>query len=372
MALWVEILRRGANGDARGARELLFEQLPLALRGFVPSAIGSRRYTGPVPDAVGAFAHKLPSSDAALVRSAFYEFVDRVVDDVVKGVEKPLLLIELCIKHPDSDLDELVSLFPWGVALKRNHEWKRLWVASMLRSIEAAGIEFDARPVTIPDDPGSVIYQFSEIAYAVSSRRLTQTWEDLKGTLHCSSAGVIFDPGAHLESVDYASGTIARKALNSVTTIDRETVVDLHSLGRRLSGELTGLLDRMHRAKPTDGYQGIAWHSVFWTLASDYEGLHLRLETRGPYCDKDQELAAYLAASYRDIVGTSRQIIQRRRRRLYEACDKHIRAAIVEIATPPRRVQPRQSDQVCSPPAINRANHTGLPLVRAYDQSGVS
>jgi hypothetical protein len=98
MGIWIDILTLGATGQAPAARQKLALDLPLALRSFAASSRGRREYVGELPRAVTRFRHSLSdASERALLEALEREFVDAVVDDVIHGVEKSLLLVELCL-----------------------------------------------------------------------------------------------------------------------------------------------------------------------------------------------------------------------------------------------------------------------------------
>src|SRR2546428_14002125 len=107
--------------------------------------------------------------------------------------------------------------------------------------------------------------------------------------------------------------TVATVMLQQIPAQDRELEMDLHILGTTLTQELTALLEELHRCKPGDGYRPVAWHNVFWNLASEYERLRLAIETRDPFHTTDQELAAHIAMNYPQVTSTSRPIILRGR-----------------------------------------------------------
>src|SRR5262245_58468091 len=121
MGIWLDILTLGATDQSSSARQKLALDLPLALRRFVASSRGSREYVGELPRAVTRFRYSLSDeSERALLEALEREFVDAVVDDVVTGVEKSLLLVELCLAQVHPSLDELVHSFPWESSLKKS------------------------------------------------------------------------------------------------------------------------------------------------------------------------------------------------------------------------------------------------------------
>lgn len=329
MELWTEILRHGATGNSEAARELLSKHLPLALRGFVSSAEGNRKYQGPVPEAVARYIANLPSGESALARFHEYDLVDYIVDDVVTAVGRTLVLVELCRARPTATIDELAASFPWDKGLKRDSEWKKQRVAKNLRSMRAAGIFIPCAAMDELGDEGGEVYTFNEEGYATSTKRIEQSWWDFKrqqnlDAYYLSIIDSDSSTGVEAEAVDFGSVGIAKIVLGSDPGLDKETVLDLHLLGESLGPELTGLMEAMHAGKPRDGFRPIAWHNVFWCLSSDYEGLQMRLRIQDPFCERDQELADYLAENYREVAGTSRPVIYRRRRALHEVCEEKV------------------------------------------------
>jgi hypothetical protein len=330
MGIWISILTLGATGQALAARQKLALDLPLALRSFVASSRGTREYLGELPRAVTKFRYNLSdASERTLLEALEREFVDTVVDDVINGVEKSLLLVELCLAQPHASLHELVHSFPWEFGLKRSAEWKRKHVADQLRSMIAAGVPLPETVVTALGDEGEPCFAFNEIAFAVAPKRLEWSWSDFKkqqgyGQEFLCIAEAGDEAGISAEGVDYGALTITAVVLQQVPAQDRELEIDLHMLGTTLTQELTALLEELHRCKPGDGYRPVAWHNVFWNLASEYERLRLAIETREPFHTTDQELAAHIAMHYPEVTSTSRPVIVRRRQKLYAECVQKI------------------------------------------------
>src|SRR5215510_10525902 len=179
MGIWIDILTLGATGQSPAARQKLALDLPLALRSFIASSRGSREYVGELPRAVIRFRSNLSDeSERDLLEALEREFVDAVVDDVVTGVEKSLLLVELCLAQPHASLDELGHNFPWESGLTRSVEWKRKHIADQLRSMIAAGVPLPETVVTALDAEGEPCFAFNEIAFAVARKRLEWSWSD--------------------------------------------------------------------------------------------------------------------------------------------------------------------------------------------------
>jgi hypothetical protein len=336
LGLWIDILTLGATRQSPAARQKLALDLPLALRSFVASSRGSREYVGELPQAVTRFRYSLSDASArALLEVLEHEFVDAVVDDVITGVEKSLLLVELCLAQPHASLNELVHSFPWESGLKRSAEWQRKHIADQLRSMIAAGVPLPETVVTALGDEGEPCFAFNEIAFAVAPKRLAWSWSDFKkqqgyGQEFLGIAEAGDEAGVSAEGVDYGTMMVAAVMLQQATAQNRELEIDLHMLGTTLSQELTAVMEELHRCKPGDGYRPVAWHNVFWNLISEYERLWLAIETHEPFHDTDQALAAHIAAHYPEVTSTSRPVIVRRRQKLYAECVQKIQARFLE------------------------------------------
>lgn len=74
MGVWLDILKRGAEGDAREARRLLRHDLPLRL--LVPSSEDVPLSAGLLPRAVHVFSTKLPEPDRSTARHYESESTD--------------------------------------------------------------------------------------------------------------------------------------------------------------------------------------------------------------------------------------------------------------------------------------------------------
>ncbi|MCI0659790.1 MAG: hypothetical protein L0220_01820 [Acidobacteria bacterium] len=319
MGIWVEILKLGACGEGQAAREKLASDLALSLRRFVPSSEELRRYQGPIPLAVRRFIADLPVSERALSRSRECDFVDYILDDVCAEVERTLLFVEFCHRQPEATLAELQSVFPWAPGLKRSDDWKRERTASYIKSFVTAGVKLPTSIINAVGYEGAHIFPFNEIAYAVSSKRLEQSWKDFKEQMEWSEdfVGITLgedDISSSAEFIDYGSISSARLVDGLTPSVEMEIGLDLLLLGRKLSPELNGLMEDLHAANVVDGYRPIAWHSVFWNVSSEYDYLPLELEQRDPLRETDQELASHLAANYPDVKSTSRPVISRRRK----------------------------------------------------------
>ncbi len=355
MGVWVEILKLGACGEGRAAREKLASDLPLSLRGFVPSSEGLRQYQGPIPLAVRRFIANLPASERALARSGECDFVDYILDDVCSEVERTLLLVEYCHRRPGATLGELQAVFPWASGLKRSDEWKRERMASYIKSFVTSGVKLPASIIHAVEAVGGVgneegsEFQFDEIAYAVSPKRLAQSWRDFKEQMEWSEKFVGITLGedetsSAAEFIDYSSIPSASLVAGSTPSGEAEIGLDLLLLGRELSPELNGLMEELHAANVVNGYRPIAWHNVFWNVSSEYDYLPLTLEQRDPLRETDQELALHLAVHYPEVKSTSRPVISRRRKRLYDACNERVISRLRENFSRPKEQAGEQTE----------------------------
>jgi hypothetical protein len=334
VSIWLDILRKAAVGDSKGARALLANELPLALSEPV---FGSKtfQYRGPLPRAVAGFISRLPERERSLARSVAEDFTDYIVDDVVAGVERTLSLVELCVTGNATTVDELVDDLPWAPGLKLGQEWKRQRVADELRSMLELGVPLPETVIDFLGAEGEAKFDFNEIGFAMGARRLILSWQDFKRQQQIDDRFACVldsedDSSAAAESFDYGSITMARVALQKPAPGDLELKTDLRLLGAILGPQLTSILESMHNAKPREGYHPIAWHNVFWNVSSDYESLRLAIEMLDPFCSTDQKLADWVADNYREVTGTSRPVILRRRKALHDACEGHIHTVIHE------------------------------------------
>ena len=72
---------------------------------------------GELPRAVTRFRYSLSdATERALLEALEREFVDAVVDDVINGVEKSLMLVELCLAQVHPSLDSWYTAFPGSPA----------------------------------------------------------------------------------------------------------------------------------------------------------------------------------------------------------------------------------------------------------------
>src|ERR1051326_9555614 len=166
MGSWIDILKLGAEGKGREARDLL-EQLPEALISRVRSS-------------VGRFINTLSADWKAL--GIFYEddLVNSILTDVALSVEETLLLVELVCEQPEASMDHIVSVFPWKEGLKRSADQKRKRIADYLHSMGDLGIDLPLAVQSMVAEQGASVFEYDEIKYATSKVRVRQSWDDLK------------------------------------------------------------------------------------------------------------------------------------------------------------------------------------------------
>lgn len=330
MGIWLDALDEAANGELSDALDRVAHDLPPELRRFVETDERSRVYAGPVVSAIRRYAASKSTLERGRIASFECELVDAIVDDVVASVERSLLLVALCRDEPTATVDELVGRFPWATGLKRDLAWKRAWIADMLRSMHAEEIPLPAETIEQLGDEGTPRFGFDEVAFAAAPERVDLTWKTLTRRLGLDREYSCLpdDDGAGIgaEAVDFGGVRL---------WMEREWELEsaLHLVGRKLTTELSVLLETMHESKPADGYRPVAWHAVFWNLESDYEGLGMALRLLDPYCGTDGDLATHIAEHYRDVARTSRVAILRRRQKLTDACVAAIQQRIQEALT---------------------------------------
>jgi len=329
MGIWVDILKLAASGQSKQARELLSVDLPKSLRRFVNREAGGRSYTGPVAQAVSRFVNCLPGDEKEIAKLYELEIIDEIVCDVVAGVEKSLILLELSVANPEATLHDIVQLFPWGPGLKRSSEWKREWVADMLRSMIAVDIRLPAGAISSLGSEGQAKYQFNEIAYALGAKRLQQTWDDLKKELQLYADMVSIDAldletGVSAEGSDFGRFRLRKQILGAFSDAPDETAIEWRLVGETAALDLASLVEQMHSQNQHDGYRPIAWHRVFWDAYFKFDALQMNLEYREPQCKTDQSLSDHIAVNCPDVVSSSRPTITKRREKLESACEDRI------------------------------------------------
>jgi hypothetical protein len=337
MSLWLDILNHAAGGNSQEVNRLLNFELPLALRHPEPQARGGWEYRGPVAKAVRLFVASQPDAERGMVASRSEDLVDYITDLVVAKVRRTVSLVEFCVTSPELSLVEVAETFAGWDGLKLGTENRKAWVADHLRSMVDLNVPLTGcRAVTeAAEMPAGVKFGYEERAL-VKEWQVALSWKDFKAQQEIDGSYLcITDPDSEEESsanesFDYGSITIARVVLNLEAPPAGETVVDLNRMGTSLSDDLREMLDYLHAEKPADGFRPIAWHNVWWNVASKYEGLPLRLETRDPLCDVDHKLAAHIAENYADVAKPNRLNIQRRRTRLYESSVEVIELVLLQ------------------------------------------
>jgi hypothetical protein len=198
-----------------------------------------------------------------------------------------------------------------------------------------AGIPIPKDVLEILGDQGNPQFNFNEIAFATSSKRLSLSWTDFKEEQEIDARFVCVqdsedDSSSAAEGFDYGSVPMARVVARTTAQSDLEMMADLHVVGTSLGPQITAIMESMHTAQPRDGYRPIAWHNVFWEVTSDYDRLRLVLEQRTPFCETDTDLCDHIALNYLDVLARSRPSINRRRTRLYSSCEELIHTRIRE------------------------------------------
>ncbi len=302
-------------------------ELPLALRRPEAQPRGTWAYQGPAAKAVRLFIATQSDAERGMIASRAEDLVDYITDLIVAAVRRTVSLVEFCCASPSLSLNEIAESFTGWDGLKRSVEDRKIWVAEHLRSMSDLGV-----PVPAIRAVAEAIDRTSEAKYGYDERALVKewqvalSWKDFKAQQEIDASFLcITDPDSEEEtspneSFDYGSITIAQVVLNLEAPPTGETLVDLNRMGASLSADLRDLLEHLHGEKPADGYLPIAWHNVWWNVASKYEGLPLMLETRDPLCDVDHMLAAHIAENYGDVAKPNRLNVQRRRTRLYDGC----------------------------------------------------
>lgn len=335
MTIWTDILKSAALSDTNRAYQLLRQQLPLALRSFVYGT-ATERYAGPVPRAVRIFTSRLSEPERTLAASYQDELVDSIVDSIVSQVEQTLCFVVNCHTTPATSFEALVEGYPWDANLKRDFHWKADRVADLVQSMYCQEILLPSHVQMLVGKRGQPKFRFDEIASAVSAERLKLSWSDFRKTIEQEIGYISLveeDPRETVdgEGSDFGVMWLARAMLQSGTGLEPELWIDLARVGVVVSREVTTLVEQFQVEKPADGYPPIAWHNVFWNLASEYEGLRLAIETRDPFKDKDEELGRLIAATYQEVVSTSRPVILRRRTRLRGACETVIQQHLTKL-----------------------------------------
>jgi len=324
MSLWIDMLKLGAQEDAERAREILYFEIPSALRQADLSNGG--RYKGVVPEVTRRFIGNLPESERGMAISRADDFVDYIVDKVVAGIERTLLLVEFCCAHPDQRVDKLAQEFTGWSGLKRNQEYKAKYVADNLHSMIKAGVALPAAIASTVSVVGEPQYEFNEIAFA-RGWQMEFSWSEFKEDAEIdkefrwlNESDFEEEPDPSAEAIDYGSISVGRVVLNLTKFIDKETELDFQKLSEEISSEIVTLLESYHQKRSQDGYKPIAWHNVFWDVWLEYKGLYLRIEMRDPHCAVDHQLADHIAANYPEVTKPKRLNIARRRKAFHDEC----------------------------------------------------
>jgi hypothetical protein len=198
-------------------------------------------------------------------------------------------------------------------------------LADHLRSLLATGVLLPPKIVETLAERGSPDFKYDECAYAASPKRLELSWKDFRAKQEYGLEFLVIGEdevgdGVDGEGADYGVIPMADVALLASAAKDIVMELDLQLLGRSLSGDLAGILEKTHAENPSDGYRPVAWHNVFWELISEYERMRLSLDTRDPYSATDQKLADHIKNHYPEVKSASRPMILRRRKRLSDLC----------------------------------------------------
>ena len=338
MSLWLEILKHAAVGDSEGARRLLNFELPQVLRWAEGNRAGDSRGNGPVSKIVRIFIASLGETDRGMAKSRSEDFVDYISDLIVAKVRRTVSLVEFCREYPEMSIVQIAKRFTGWDGLKLGQEDRINWVRKHLRSMSSAGIEIssaateEARSAPTNEDE---IYGYHELAL-VRKWRADLSWKDFKEQLELDSsyisvadAGLEEDPNVAQEAFDYGAISAARVLLNLNSPTSAEAAVDLNRLGAQLTVELLDLLETFQTDKPADGYLPIAWHNVWWIIASNYEAVPLDLNERDPFCEVDRTLADYIGSKYPTVFKPNRLNIQRRRTKLQDKCVEHTNSVLI-------------------------------------------
>jgi hypothetical protein len=328
-SLWLEILQHAAAGKTLEAQQLLNFDLPLTLRYPALRSGGEWRYTGPVPKIVRIFIASLPEADRGMAKSRADDFVDYITDLIVAKVRRTASLIQFGREFPELSVEQIAEKFTGWDGRKLGKGDRLAWVQKHLRSMSSTGITItsvatDEACTVLTEDNEN--YCYHELAL-VSKWRTDLSWKDFKAQEEIDSSYISAidsesdseeEPGVSEEAFDYTAVTATRAILNLTRT--RDLSVDLYRLGEQLTLDLLNLVEAFHHEKPSDGYLPIAWHNVWWTLVSKYEGLRLDLSQRDPFCDIDRTLAEYIANTYQDVLKPTRLNIFRRRTKFEDKC----------------------------------------------------
>jgi hypothetical protein len=100
-------------------------------------------------------------------------------------------------------------------------------------------LDLPSQLINAAPDEGAEELRFDEIAYAVSTRRLEQSWKDFKEQMDWSEEFIAITPGedepsSSAEFIDYGSISSARLRDKLTPSVEAETGLDLLLLGEEL------------------------------------------------------------------------------------------------------------------------------------------
>lgn len=336
MGIWLDALELAAAGRVDDAVDLARTEIRRSLVIPITDSDGSLDYAGVLTTAVRSFgARQVRESSRRRVESYRREIVDKIVDDITDEVLRNIDFIQMCRTGSPATLDELARFYPWDRGLKRDVRWKRNRVADLLRSMLGEGLDLPSWVEESLGAEGERRFEFDEFKAAIDSERVRLTWSSFRrmNDLDREVLSAFDDESSEEvgdESVDYVAIRVARQAVEGHRRrrVEEETV--LHMLGKELQPQLIAIVETHHHSKPSDGYRPIAWHSVYWTVESDWEGLRMTLPSLDPFYDNDGALSKFIEIAYHEVSSTSRPVICRRRLTLYDACKSHINQRIAE------------------------------------------
>ncbi len=334
MSLWIDVLRLGAEGRSDEARFIIAREMSLSLCHY--STKGPSGYDGPLPKAVRSYAAKLNTVERNRLLANETEFIEIVLDDVLHGIVKRLILVEFCFANPNLDFDQLVARYPWWSGLKRNNTWKAAWIADHLRSFIARRIALPPAIVITLGERGEAKYDFNELAWAIAPNRFEKSWKKyLKHLGPLASSFAIVDDLAGMsvadESFDYGAISMAEVTSQLLAAPDLDLNLDLEKMAVTVSQDITNVLANLHLVDPRECYQPVAWHNVFWKIVDDFDGLPLELETKVPQIDSDVRMVEHLRTHYTELNPVTRLTLHRRRHRLTSLCHDAIFSALRQI-----------------------------------------
>lgn len=337
MALWLEMLREIANGETPKANEIINFDLPLAVRYFSASN-EDHYYQGILPARVRSFISTLPENEREMGKSRENDFVDFILDTILKQIKRSRNLLRFSLDFSDLSLEEIVKNFPDWEGYKRDENTKQKYVADILRSIAETDIPLPNNLQEIAFNRGEVKFVFSEIAL-VNGWKIGQSWNDFKkkqeigGVYKClSDNGENENPDVFAETYEYDVISLNDISSNTVED-DNLSYLELKELADKLNPELEGYLEEMHNRKPNQGYRPIAWHKAHWDLIEKYSTIPFALQTEEPECHTDHDLAEHIVQNYHEVQRPTRQNINERRVKFQRGAEEKIRLRVIEFIT---------------------------------------